>query len=93
VRVLNDFIEFASGTSSALASDRLEQDHARRTTPRRKEDEDMKRTTALAIFLGTALLTGVVSASPKPSEDIQAPRGTEVQAPRDSSEDIQAPRG
>jgi hypothetical protein len=36
MRVLNDFIEFASGTSSAPASDRLEQDHARTTTPRRK---------------------------------------------------------
>jgi len=53
----------------------------------------MKRTTALAIFLGTALLAGIASASPKPSEDIQAPRRAEVQAPRDRSEDIQAPRG
>jgi len=61
----------------------------------------MKRTTALAIFLGTALLTGVVSASPKPSEDIQAPRESneDIQAPRgpqaplDRNEDVQAPRG
>jgi hypothetical protein len=53
----------------------------------------MKRTTALAIFLGTALLTAVASASPKPSEDIQAPRTSELQSPRQSNEDIQAPRG
>ena len=52
----------------------------------------MKRTSALAIFLGTTLLAGVASAAP-PFEDIQAPRSIEVQAPRDRSEDIQAPRG
>lgn len=53
----------------------------------------MKRTTTLAIFLGTSLLAGVASAAPKPSEDIQAPRNVEIQAPRDRNEDIQAPRG
>src|SRR4029453_11205356 len=54
----------------------------------------MKGGSVLAIFLGTALLAGVASASPKPSEDIQAPRiGDEViQAPRIGDEDIQAPR-
>ncbi|MGH7304001.1 MAG: hypothetical protein ACRELZ_11960 [Candidatus Rokuibacteriota bacterium] len=53
----------------------------------------MKRTTTLAIVLGTTLLAGVARAAPKPSEDIQAPRSGEIQAPRDRNEDIQAPRG
>ena len=55
----------------------------------------MKRTSALAIFLGTALLASVASASVAPSENIQAPRTSneDVQAPRSGSQDIQAPRG
>jgi len=87
VRVVNDFIEFASGTSSALSHC-----DSNKST---KEDEDMKRTSALAIFLGTALLASVASASVAPSENIQAPRTSneDVQAPRSGSQDIQAPRG
>jgi hypothetical protein len=82
----NDFSEFPSGTSSALT-----RCGSHKTT---KEDEDMKRNAALAIFLGTALLTSVASASTALSEDIQAPRssGEDIQAPRSDSEDIQAPR-
>jgi len=61
-----------------------------------KEDEDMKRTGTLALFLGTSLvlLAGVASASLPASEDIQAPRtgNEELQAPRSGSQDIQAPR-
>jgi hypothetical protein len=64
----------------------------------------MKRSSALAIFLGTTLLTGVASASMAPesiqaprslNEDIQAPRteSQDIQAPRTESQDIQAPRG
>jgi hypothetical protein len=85
-RGINDFIEFASGTSSALAqcvSNNIAE-----------EDEHVKRISALAILLGTTLLTGVASASMMPSEDIQAPRSSneDIQAPRTSGEDIQAPR-
>ncbi|PYN34454.1 MAG: hypothetical protein DME01_15675 [Candidatus Rokuibacteriota bacterium] len=84
--VFNDFTGFASGTSSALA-----QCGSNNTA---KEDEDMKRTSALAIFLGTALLAGAASAAVAPAEDIQAPRTSsqDIQAPRTSSQDIQAPR-
>ena len=54
----------------------------------------MKRSSALAIFLGTALLAGTASASMAQFENIQAPRSSsqDIQAPRSSSEDIQAPR-
>lgn len=54
----------------------------------------MKRTSALALFLGTALLAGTASASVAPSQDIQAPRTSpeDIQAPRTSAEDVQAPR-
>jgi hypothetical protein len=67
----------------------------RGTRETEKENEDMKRGSVLAIFLGTALLAGVASASPKPSEDIQAPRigDEDIQAPRSGNEDIQSPRG
>jgi hypothetical protein len=61
-----------------------------------KEDEDMKRTGTLALFLGAslALLAGVASASLPTSEDIQAPRASnqDIQAPRTGNEEIQAPR-
>src|SRR5436309_4657667 len=82
----NDFTVFASGTSSALP-----QCESNETT---KEDDDMKRSSALAIFLGTALLAGTASASMAQFENIQAPRSSsqDIQAPRSSSEDIQAPR-
>jgi hypothetical protein len=86
--VLNDFRKFTSGTSSALT-------HCARTK-RLKEDEDMKRTGTLALFLGTslALLAGVASASLPGSEDIQAPRSSnqDIQAPRSGNDDFQAPR-
>jgi hypothetical protein len=52
----------------------------------------MKRSSALAIFLGTALIAGVASAAAPPFEDIQAPRSLELQSPRQANEDIQAPR-
>jgi len=59
-----------------------------------KEDEVMKRTSALAIFLGTTLLAGAASAAVPPAEDIQAPRSQsqDIQAPRTANDDIQAPR-
>jgi hypothetical protein len=55
---------------------------------------NMKRSSALTIFLGTVLLAGTASASVAPSENIQAPRTSseDVQAPRTGSQDIQAPR-
>jgi hypothetical protein len=55
----------------------------------------MKRSSALAIILGTVLLASTASAAVPPRESIQAPRTSseDVQAPRASSEDIQAPRG
>ena len=65
----------------------------------------MKRTSALAIILGTTLLAGAASAAVPPAEDIQAPRSQsqdiqapralddEIQAPRSEGQDIQAPRG
>jgi hypothetical protein len=93
-RVLNDFIDFASGTSSAQALNRFERNH--------EEDEAMKRTTiAVAMVLASALLGGVASASPKPGQDIQAPRtgNEDIQSPRgqqaihDRNEEVQAPRG
>jgi hypothetical protein len=85
-RGINDFLEFASGTSSALAECG--------TNNTAEEDEHVKRINALAILLGTTLLAGVASASVMPSEDIQAPRSSneDIQAPRSSNEDIQAPR-
>jgi len=60
----------------------------------------MKQTSALAIFLGTALLAAVppaedIQAPRSQSQDIQAPRtkDEDIQAPRTGNEDIQAPRG
>jgi len=65
----------------------------------------MKRSSALAIFLGTALAAGTASASVAPLENIQAPRSSsediqaprahldDIQAPRTGNQDIQAPRG
>jgi hypothetical protein len=84
--VPNDFAVFASGTSSALPDC-----ESNETT---KEDEVMKRSSALAIFLGTALMAGAASASAARIDDIQAPRSSsqDIQAPRTGSEDIQAPR-
>jgi hypothetical protein len=80
--------------SSRLARPLLYRIAAR--TQRLKEDEDMKRTGTLALFLGTSLvlLAGVASASFPGSEDIQAPRSSsqDIQAPRAANDELQAPR-
>ena len=52
----------------------------------------MKRTHAVAIGLVTMLMTTAAHAGRPDREEVQAPRGQEVQAPRDQDE-IQAPRG
>ena len=52
----------------------------------------MKRTHAVAIGVVTMLMTTVAHAGRPDREEVQAPRGQEVQAPRDQDE-IQAPRG
>jgi len=54
----------------------------------------MKRSSALAIFLGTALAAGTASASVARLENIQAPRSSseDIQAPRAHLDDVQAPR-
>jgi hypothetical protein len=59
---------FAHGTSSALP------ECGSNTTT--KEDEVMKQSSALAIFLGTALVAGTASASVARVENIQAPRSS-----------------
>jgi hypothetical protein len=53
----------------------------------------MTRTIAVAIALATVLMsTAAYATSVSPRDDLQAPRGQDVQAPRDQDE-IQAPRG
>jgi hypothetical protein len=53
----------------------------------------MTRTIAVAIALTTVLMsTAAYAASVSPRDEEQAPRGQDVQAPRDQDE-IQAPRG
>lgn len=86
--ISNKFNGFTPGTSSALTRCDSHKSSER-------EDEDMKRTGTLAIFLGTTLLAGVAHAAVPASEDVQAPRSSrdyDVQAPRSASEDVQAPR-
>jgi len=53
----------------------------------------MKRTSALAITLAlaTSLIATLANAAP-PLAEIQAPRGQQVQAPRDRDDEVQAPR-
>ena len=53
----------------------------------------MKLASTLAILVATALTATVASAEWTPREKIQAPRGQDVQAPRDRTDEIQAPRG
>lgn len=51
----------------------------------------MKRMNALAV--GVAILsTATLANAQQPREEIQAPRGQEIQAPR-THDEIQAPRG
>jgi len=69
---------FAFGTAAALHE-------------RRQEDDEMKRTQALAIGLATVLMTTAAHAARPDREEVQAPRGQDVQAPR--SDEVQAPRG
>ena len=53
----------------------------------------MTRTIAIAIALATVLMsTAAYATSAPPRDEMQAPRGQDVQAPRDQDE-IQAPRG
>ena len=53
----------------------------------------MKRTHALALGLATVLIATAAHAAPPPPDEIQAPRGQAVEAPRDRPDDVQAPRG
>ena len=53
----------------------------------------MRRTNALAIALATTLMATAAYAGRPPIDDIQAPRGQDVQAPRDRTDEVQAPRG
>ncbi len=52
----------------------------------------MRRTNALAIALATTLMATAAYAERSPIDDIQAPRGQDVQAPRDRTDEVQAPR-
>ncbi|PYM90339.1 MAG: hypothetical protein DME04_23340 [Candidatus Rokuibacteriota bacterium] len=70
------------GTSTAGAIDNVN-----------KENDDMKLVSTFAIALATALIATAASAEWTPRDDIQAPRGQDVQAPRDRTDEIQAPRG
>ena len=54
----------------------------------------MTRTIAVAIALATVLMsTAAYAAYVAPHEDVQAPRGQDVQAPRVHQDELQAPRG
>ena len=54
----------------------------------------MTRTSAVAIALATVLMsTAAYATSVPPRDEMQAPRGQDVQAPRDRQDEIQAPRG
>jgi len=53
----------------------------------------MTRTNALAIALATALMATTAYGERSPIDDVQAPRGQDVQAPRDRPDEVQAPRG
>ena len=54
----------------------------------------MTRTIALAIALSTVLMsTAAYAAYVTPHDDVQAPRGQDVQAPRGLQDELQAPRG
>jgi hypothetical protein len=53
----------------------------------------MRRTNALAIALATTLMATAAYAERSTIDDIQAPRGQDVQAPLDRTDEVQAPRG
>ena len=54
----------------------------------------MTRTIAVAIALATVLMsTAAYATYVSPRGEEQAPRGQDVQAPRNSQDEIQAPRG
>jgi len=54
----------------------------------------MTRTIAVAIALATVLMsTAAYAAYIAPHDDVQAPRGQDVQAPRVHQDELQAPRG
>ncbi len=52
----------------------------------------MKLASTFAIVLATALMATAASAEWTPRDDIQAPRGQDLQAPRDRTDELQAPR-
>jgi hypothetical protein len=53
----------------------------------------MKRMNALAIALATVLTATAAHAERSTLDDVQAPRGQDIQAPRDRTDDVEAPRG
>jgi hypothetical protein len=55
------------------------------------KEDDMKRSSALAIALAAAL-TATAAHAQQTRDDLQAPRAQELQAPR-GQDDLQAPRG
>src|SRR5713101_5793468 len=81
--MLNDFVRFAFGMPAAL--------QALGWTQPTKEKKDMKLTNAVTLALATVLMATAAHAASV--QDVEAPRGQEVQASRNRNEDIQAPRG
>jgi hypothetical protein len=61
----------------------------------RERTDVMNRKNAFALALAATLLTaaGAQAQSYSPRDETQAPRGQDVQAPRQDTEDVQAPRG
>jgi hypothetical protein len=53
----------------------------------------MTRMNALAIALATVLTATAAHAERSTLDDVQAPRGQDIQAPRDRLDDVEAPRG
>jgi hypothetical protein len=53
----------------------------------------MKRMNAFAIALATVLMATAANAERPPRDHGQAPRGQDLQAPRDRQDETQAPRG
>ena len=51
----------------------------------------MNRMYAFALGLVSVLMATAANAAPRPPDEIQAPRGQEVQAPRDEDK-VEAPR-
>jgi hypothetical protein len=96
---------FASGTPGAPVSDAVRDAPKRNLLglathlkgrdgqhkKREGEDSIMKRRTAFAIALATAMLSATGAFADYSGGDTQAPRGQELQSPR--GQEIQAPRG